>query len=172
MAKKRMLQHTHGSTRHGQKIGVFCGWNDEACVCKCKEETCQHTPTQAAHAKEMEWSSLKPINTTSHIHQQKQILILVWPKIPPSILSKFSQKPPLATPPINPKHFHTSSIHSTSFNNPRNHQHPICRKQGKGTDSLNCLALHSELLNNFRCILSYISMSNSCNLCFALSMIG
>lgn len=32
--------------------------------------------------------------------------------------------------------------------------------------------MNSELLNDFRCILSYISMSNSCNLCFALSMIG
>ncbi|CAN6547847.1 unnamed protein product [Malus baccata var. baccata] len=41
-------------------------------------------------------------------------------------------------------------IQSTSSKQPRNHQHPICRKQGKGTDSLNCLALHSELLNNFR----------------------
>ena len=36
----------------------------------------------------------------------------------------------------------------------------------------NCLALQSELLNDFRCFLSCISMSNSCNLCFALSMIG
>ena len=57
-------------------------------------------------------------------------------------------------------------------NNPETIITQSSASKGNETDSLNCLALHSELLNNFRCILSYISVSNSCNLCFSLSMIG
>ena len=77
-----------------------------------------------------------------------------------------TQPTPLAVP----LHPLKSILHHQ--NNPETMTTQSAASKGKETDSLNCLALHSELLNNFRCILSYISMSNSCNLCFSLCMIG
>ena len=107
----------------------------------------------------------------------------------PSTTSETSPPPslPISTTILHLHTFHTTPIHYPqalpcpyTIHNPfyitktpqKSSSPNLPQGEEKETVHENCLALQSELLNNFRCILSYISMSTSCNLCFSLSMIG
>ena len=120
-------------------------------------------------------------------------------RTPPSPYSEIRPKPyfpscrtfpsfqPISTTILHLHTFHTTPIHYPqalpcpyTIHNPfyitqtpqKSSSPNLPQGEEKETVHENCLALQSELLNNFRCILSYISMSTSCNLCFSLSMIG
>ena len=100
----------------------------------------------------------------------QQIFSLLWPKLPTTILSNFSQKPPLATPPINPKPFHTIPHPFYTIKTTQNHPKPLvpllARKEREGTSCAVPMPKPWECWSVSRCFLSLFLMSKFMHLCF------
>ncbi|CAN6547386.1 unnamed protein product [Malus baccata var. baccata] len=65
-----------------------------------------------------------------------------------TIHPNFCHKSHLAAPPINPKHFPTSPIHSTSFNNPKTCPYSLCRSKGEEEESVLAISPNPRFKND------------------------